>query len=312
MAGRRLLDDFLANLHDLDPAFETWLSIQHESLREQGPDAPAGTGCREDTEFGSERVAAAIRNVDPTNEAACRVLMQCCFGRGDVAGALRRLPGPLEPARFRMRHGTVGADAGAGCRNQECRSGAGRRHSRRRRRPAAAGRGEIPGRARTSAEPPRILVRAFDDDGVGETDMRRVNGFRHDLIAALTRFRSWSVHEHAAAAGAMPCRGTGGLRTPRHGHTEDGRIRMAVLLRRHCDGHYVWSERPAIDVGDWYRAKLPSSSSSPRRSLSGYRRSVRRLPLRMPDLDRDIPPAILPRRTAGRRTDPGRTPRPHS
>ena len=93
--------------------------------------------------------------------------------------------------------------------------------------------------------------------GVGEADRRRVNGFRHDLIAALARFRGWSVHEHEAAAGAMPCRGQEVYELLGTADIEDGRIRMVVLLRRHCDGHYVWSEEALIDVGNWYPAKQP-------------------------------------------------------
>ena len=31
---------------------------------------------------------------------------------------------------------------------------------------------------------------------------------------------------------------------------EDSRIRIAVLLRRHSDGEYMWSEDAAIDIGD--------------------------------------------------------------
>ena len=195
--------------------------------------------CHEDNEFGRERVAVAIRNVDPTNEAACRVLMQCCFGRGDVAGALRRLQGSLEPARFRMRHGTVRADAGAGCRNQACRSGTGTAFARgsaglrrRRRRTPTPRPGRAPNPRSSWFAPSTMTVSS-------ETDMRRVNGFRHDLIAALTRLPQ--------LVGSRTCRGrrrhamsrTRGLRTPRHGHDRGrpdphGGAPQAALRRPLC------------------------------------------------------------------------------
>ena len=66
------------------------------------------------------------------------------------------------------------------------------------------------------------------------------------------------------AVGAMPCRGHGVYELLGTATTEDGRVRMAVLLRRRCDGHYLWSENAAIDVGDWQRAQA-ARHRAPRR-----------------------------------------------
>ena len=293
LTGRRLLDDLLANLHDIDPAFDTWLLIERASLRDRVLMRLQERACHEDNELGRERVAVAIRNLDPTNEAACRVLMQCCFDRGDVAGALRiyrelwnLLDSECDMEPSAQTQALV-AEIKRADPQPEPSIAAGTRS------PAAA---NSHAGSRPSAELPLILVRPFDDDGVSETDMRSVNGFRHDLIAALTRLPIWSVHEHAAASGAMPCRGHAVYELLGTATTEDGRIRMAVLLRRRRDGHYMWSENALIDVCDWQRAKrhvIEHLAAALATRISAEPRARR---VRMSDLDLDIQPAILPRR----------------
>jgi DNA-binding SARP family transcriptional activator len=296
LTGPRLLDDLLANLHDLDPAYETWLTIQRESLRDQvlmRLQEQAGT---EGNELASERVAAAIHNVDPANEAACRRLMQSRFERGDVAGALRlyRELWNLLDTECDMEPSAKTQALVAEIKRADPEA-----------EPAiAAGRARLspppPAKRvaalRTSSEPPLILVRAFDDGGVDQSDMRRVNAFRHDLIAALTRVRGWLVHEHAAAADVMPCGGHEAYELLGTATTEDSHIRLTMLLRRHCDGFYMWSETATIDLGNWHRAKLhiiEHFAAALAIELSAERPAIT---ARMPGRDRDVRPAVLPRR----------------
>ena len=87
---QHLIEDLLAGLEDLDPAFRAWLLAKRHTLSERLLRAlevalvaiPLG----KEPEI---TVAAAITNLDPTHEEACRRLMRARAVRGDVAGALR-------------------------------------------------------------------------------------------------------------------------------------------------------------------------------------------------------------------------------
>ena len=92
--------------------------------------------------------------------------MQCCFGRGDVAGALRvyrdlwnLLDSECDMEPSAQTQALVAEIKRADPEPEPAivAAGAGLRRPRRRNSPAAP---------RTSAEPPLILVRTFDDDGV--------------------------------------------------------------------------------------------------------------------------------------------------
>ncbi|MES0166655.1 hypothetical protein NKJ87_11705 [Mesorhizobium sp. M0027] len=254
---KRLFGGFLVNLRDIDPSFDMWLSVQREYLHDRAVKLLQDQARREQNDAKRERFATAIHNLDPTHEEACRILMQCRASRGDTAGALRIYndlwellgtdydmePSPqtqalvaeiktAEPLPAPPSHVPQLAPAV----------------------PAAAQLFDGVGiAAQARAEPPLILVHPFLHEAVHAI---RINGFRHELIAAMTRFRDWSVREHSASDDALPPSGRKVYDLLATATGEDGELHIAVLLRRRSDGHYMWSENSEIEIGNWHRARL--------------------------------------------------------
>lgn len=85
----RISETILSGHDDVDPSFACWLRTKRECVRQRlirgleaqlmGPKGPV---------HQTKRVARALFQVDPTNEAACRALMRAYVECGDTAGAL--------------------------------------------------------------------------------------------------------------------------------------------------------------------------------------------------------------------------------
>ena len=88
---RRALDErLLEGMDDLDPSFRVWVLAKrqtiHERLMRSLEAGLIGANVPRDTK---KKFAAAIVNLDPTHEDACRYLMRAHAEEGDTAGALR-------------------------------------------------------------------------------------------------------------------------------------------------------------------------------------------------------------------------------
>ena len=191
---QRLADTLLANLETVDPAFQVWVQAKRHALHDRlsvmlgsalvVADAAAGEGAE---------IAQALLNLDPTHEAACRHLMRLHVGRGEIGAALKVYKAlwdvleedhEIEPSQdtqdlvVRIKQQT-GWSARPGDAPDPTLSG-----------------GEVSITAPPAPPRPQrlfITVKAFDLAGVPEKLRPAVNGFRHELVASLARFREWSV-----------------------------------------------------------------------------------------------------------------------
>jgi DNA-binding SARP family transcriptional activator len=85
----RITDDFLSGYDDIDPSFSHWLRLERECVRQRflrGLEAQLMDPLLPTEAI--KRVARALLNLDPTNEAACQKLMCAFVDSGNVAGAL--------------------------------------------------------------------------------------------------------------------------------------------------------------------------------------------------------------------------------
>jgi DNA-binding SARP family transcriptional activator/TolB-like protein len=191
---QRLADTLLADLENVDPAFQIWVQAKRHALHDRlsvilgsalaVADAAAGEGAE---------IAQALLNLDPTHEAACRHLMRLHVARGEIGAALKVYKAlwdvldeehEIEPSQDTQ-------DLVVRIKQQTGWSA----------RPGDAPDPALPGGAVSIAAapaPPRsqrlfITVKAFDLAGVPQQLRATVNGFRHELVASLARFREWSV-----------------------------------------------------------------------------------------------------------------------
>ena len=89
MHEMRITDAFLSGYDDIDPSFSHWLRLKRECVRQRflrGLEAQLMDSLLPTEAI--KRVARALLNLDPTNEAACQKLMCACVDSGNVAGAL--------------------------------------------------------------------------------------------------------------------------------------------------------------------------------------------------------------------------------
>lgn len=231
-------DSFLGDVEGVDPAFDYWLAVQRESIRSAALHELRNLLTAERPDL-AERAATALRNIDPTNEEACRRLMRATMARGDVAGALRLYNElwTLLDRDFDMEPGPETQAYVAQIKSTPLGT-------------------PVPLTAPGPAEwPILILVHAFEEEELTGEQQRRVNGLRHELIGALTRFRDWSVRE---AGRSLEAGDPGGLKTYEISglaSQEAGELYVSVILRRYGDGTYLWSQQVSMQPERWVSAK---------------------------------------------------------
>lgn len=244
---KSVTDEFLKDLDDLDPAFDYWLAVQRESYREQLVRKLTALGAVASGSRQSHRIALAIRNLDPTNEEACRILMQYHAARGDVTAALR-----IYSELWALLDGEFDMEPAEETQALVARIKLGEHPGELDEDPAPAG----------SAGPTLesgnilILVEPFQNEGLGDAHMRRVAGLRHELIAALTRFRDWSVREAGPNADPQALAGSKAYVLSATAFEENDEVLVSLMLSRQADRTYLWSQRVSIQLKQWLATKL--------------------------------------------------------
>lgn len=252
LGRKRLADTLLPDFDDVDPSFRVWILVQRQAVGEQltrALERLLGTADR--SPDLARDAAAALLNLDPTHEGACRHAMQDSAARGDVAAALKtykRLWDLLdEEYGTEPSEQTQALVVGIKTGDIPPRRAEERIPARPEPEPAPA----------TTAKGPLddhtfLIVSAFDGRGVGEPFLHLVGGLRHELIAKLVRFREWSVLD-----GGGPPVDVGSL--PGRCFSIDATLRQAgaslsltLTIKEQPAGRYLWSESFAIAQERWF------------------------------------------------------------
>ncbi len=233
----------LLGCEDVDPSFRNWLNVQREILRERMVrgleahlDAPGAAG---------RDVARALLRIDPTQEPAARRLMENLARSGDVAGALSVYNGlwkvldeehdiePAEPTQAlvaEIKSGRIG--------------------------PSAAPQSLAPA-AQPRPSPPLLIVGDFNLMRGDEAARLNLEGFRHELTAALARFREWQVADEEPGQPVM--RGEVGaqdrFRVRATAEPIEAGMRVTLTFRREDSGILVWSDTVTLTGGNWSEAR---------------------------------------------------------
>jgi DNA-binding SARP family transcriptional activator len=245
-AGRGLAPDLLtrddidlsrlfAGLEDLDPDFNLWIAVQRERLGAQlvARLEAALAATRDDAE--RLQLAEALRRADPTHEGACRAAMQAHLAFGDVAQAMRcyeRLWAVLEeeldvePSE-RTQALYVAIKQGRGAPPPAAQ-------------PAATSDADFAHGPELRA-PIAIVVEQTLAERLPQDFAYFAATFRHDMIAALSRFRDWLVIDGQVSGGSPPTYRAYDLRIAVQG--QQGGIVVSMTLVDRQDGRCVWSDR---------------------------------------------------------------------
>jgi DNA-binding SARP family transcriptional activator len=255
----RVSEKLLEGLDDLDPSFRVWLFAKRQAYHDSLLRA-LETGLREGSmgELNRRRLAEAILRLDPTHEEACRALMRLLAEAGDIAGALRHYNAlwtvldeeygmepsfPTTQLVAEIKQGMFDVPAAAAPH-----------HS------APAGPLEQDAVARPGAESltkPVLLVAPFEVNGVGADTIHLVQGFQHDMIASLVRFREWYVTlgNEIPAGGGYEDRVSAVYSVEATAYQAGGTINLVLTLRERKIGVYIWSERFELALAGWFEAQ---------------------------------------------------------
>jgi DNA-binding SARP family transcriptional activator/TolB-like protein len=253
----------LEGMDDLDPSFRVWVLAKrqtvHERLMRSLEAGLIGANVPRDIK---KKFAAAIVNLDPTHEHACRYLMLAHAEEGDTAGAVRLYkslwdlldrdygmePSPAtEELVASIKLGVfepAPADHGAHGKNGVVR--------------AINGSGLQPAPSALSNAPvkPRLLLRPFAMHGVDGDHSHLVQGFSQHLAACLVRFREWNVVDRPSAAVVIPAAGA----APQYciettAYQAGVEINIVMVLRDEATGIYVWSESFRLGLANWFETQ---------------------------------------------------------
>ncbi len=258
----------LEGMDDLDPSFRVWVLAKRQTIHERlmrnldegliSPGVPADA---------KRRIAAAIVNLDPTHEYACRYLMRAYAEEGDTAGALRIYKAlwdlldrdyAMEPSAAteelvaNIKLGILDrapADRAASAANDEFAVRMVRGTT------ALQSMAPVPPTVNASARA-RLVLRPFAMHGVDENHSHLVQGFSQHLAACLVRFREWSVVDRPPAAVVLPALGI----APQYciettAYQAGAEINIVMVLRDDTTGIYVWSESFRLGLGNWFETQ---------------------------------------------------------
>src|SRR2546423_791283 len=257
----------LEGMDDLDPSFRVWVLAKRQTIHERlMRNLDEGLTSASVPAHAKKRIAAAIVNLDPTHEYACRYLMRAHAEEGDVAGALRIYKAlwdlldrdyAMEPSSAteelvaNIKLGILErapADRAASAANDEF---AVRMVRATTPQPVAP----ISPSANASARM-RLVLLPFAMHGVDEDHSHLVQGFSQHLAACLVRFREWSVVDRPPAAVVLPASGT----APQYciettAYQAGAEINIVMVLRDDTMGIYVWSESFRLGLGNWFETQ---------------------------------------------------------
>lgn len=243
------IEGLLEGLDDLDPAFNVWLLARRKALHDQyarrlelllAADTP------------QRRVfAQALLNLDPTHEEACRHAMRAAVAEGNIAGALR-----LYEALWNLLGEDFDMEPSLATQELVADIKSGKLEPSRHSEPASSPP-PIPTQLRGSGARLLLLIESFAAHGVPEERGYLVQGFRHDLIACLARFREWFVLD----GGVLPDRAATVDRVSSRysiggtAYQAGDRISLVLTLRDGETGIVAWSERIDVGLDTWFEAQ---------------------------------------------------------
>lgn len=250
LSTQRLADTLLDGLDDLDPAFQIWVRTRRQLLHDRLVSSLEAFLSVENGAQDASQAASALLNLDATHEPACRHLIQTRAAKGDLSGAMKAYKALWDVLEddFDIEPSKETQDLIVGIKQQ-------------------ADWSESLGSAPTALPPAAPAIRrspvwakgllisvgAFDAGGVPPERRYVVDGFQHELVACLMRFREWSVRTLRPQERPQPVSWSSPPEYLIEGTTYEstGTIRLVITFRDVATGICVWSDRFALTLATW-------------------------------------------------------------
>lgn len=249
----RITETLLSGLDNLDPAFQVWLLTKRQLFHDRLTLALERLLPREGDSREATDAALALLNLDPTHEIACQHLIRTRAARGDVGGALKIYKSlwdlleadyDIEPSK-ETQELIVRIKQMPGPGEQQ--------------QPPAIAQGLHGVSQMLAPAPKRLLISvcAFQASGVPEGMRHLVDGFRHEFVACLARFREWSVRTLPPVWESEPRTWSSPPEYIVEGSTYElnGTVRLVITLRDAANSVCIWSERHSITLTEWFETQ---------------------------------------------------------
>jgi DNA-binding SARP family transcriptional activator/tetratricopeptide (TPR) repeat protein len=250
--SQRITDSLLSGLDNVDPAFQVWVLTKRQLLLDRLTLAlerllPAVGDSPE-----ASAAALALLNLDPTHEVACRHLIRTRAARADIGGALKVYKSlwDLLEADYDIEPSKETQALIVDIKQMPSLSET----------PQASTIAPTPHSAsRETSAPKRLFISVctFEASAVPEDVRHLVNGFRHEFVACLTRFREWSVRTLPPFWESEPRTWSSPPEYIVEGTTYElnGKVRLVVTLRDAATSVCIWSGRYSITLAAWFETQ---------------------------------------------------------
>jgi DNA-binding SARP family transcriptional activator/TolB-like protein len=243
LSVQRLADSLAEGLDDLDPAFQIWVRTRRQLLHDRLTAGLEAMLPPENSREDASSAATALINLDPTHEPACRHLIRVRATKGDIGGALKvyKTLWDVLDADFDIEPSKETQDLIVEIKQRADWS------ETRDSQPAALPPPPVWSRGVL------ISVSTFDAGGVPTDKRYLVDGFQHEMIACLMRFREWSVRPLGPQQKSVQPRWFDPPEYVVEGTTYEanGDIRLVITIRDATSSIYVWSERYTLTLASW-------------------------------------------------------------
>lgn len=269
LTHQRLPERILEGLEDLDDEFRTWLLPMRQAIHNR-LERTLSAGLFDASVSAAEKfkIATALLGLDPTNERACRYIVEAHANWGDVAAAVR----VFEQLSHTLshEHGVRPSAETQSLIDQVQRGAFDRRPestirpvhappelwNKEIRPPSAPSPAPSPAAAAAAQKTIALRLNEFEMHGVALDKSYLVGGFRHELAACLVRFREWSVVESRAATPtthAAPVMAE--YRLEGTAYQAGSAINMVLTLLDVSRASYIWSESFELRLDSWFAAQ---------------------------------------------------------
>ncbi|HVY15283.1 MAG TPA: BTAD domain-containing putative transcriptional regulator [Rhodopila sp.] len=256
-------DSYLRDLDHVDPAFSVWARARRQGFHDHL------IRCLETIlRLGPEHrdlrreCAQAILNLDPTHEGACRAYMRLSAEIGDVVAAQRA---------YKTLWDVLDTEYDAEPSPETIALIAEIKQGHIEPEPQPPPSAKVPD---IFPEPPQVRVELpalpFDADarlalliepfgmmGIEPDSLHLVEGFRHDLMACLVRFREWFVVAGSTLStdGVVEGRVSAAYCVAATAYRAGEAISLVLTLRELASGIHIWSDRFFLTLSNWFESQ---------------------------------------------------------
>jgi DNA-binding SARP family transcriptional activator/TolB-like protein len=245
---RWITDTLLSDLDNVDAAFQVWVLAKRQLLLDRLTLALERLlPCEGDSRDASD-AALALLNLDPTHEVACRHLIRVRAQRGDIGGALK-----IYKSLWDLLEADYDVEPSKETQALIVEI---------KQMPGLGEQPQAPTLAPTlpdTSTPKRLYISVctFEASGVPQDMRHLVDGFRHEFVACLARFREWSVRTLPPLWEPEPRTSSSPLEYIVEGTTYElnNTVRLVVTLRDASTSVCIWSQRYSITLAAWFETQ---------------------------------------------------------